>query len=359
MLQATDSSLLFFFMLMRLMQLMRISRIVRLLRFVFFKELLLMIQGISAGFRKLFWAIVFLLFVIFALGMLMRQTLGKWCLEEDPYCNNEHLIMNSEILFSFVPRSCFTIFRCLTEGCSSVDGTPLLIHIYDNGYFGAGMVILYMLVYLWVTFGLLRTRWSPRSRTSASASERGERPHPRRPEVAEGGPALHAGRHELEVWESAADDRKIAQKEAVLFLGRAVGGRWPRRRGPGLQRGDHAHHVRRHRAGPVDGSVARGLGGQRLRPNGPLRHTRRRRQQLDRRRRGGHRLHEAPQDRGQERHRCATSDRARHAAKPAQLRVSLAARTGRASTARPRRRPRTSRRTGASRGGAPAATRSP
>ena len=63
-----------FFTVMRLVRLARIARVIRVSRFKVFKELLLVIRGIIAGLRTLFWAIVFSLFVIFVLGIFMRQT---------------------------------------------------------------------------------------------------------------------------------------------------------------------------------------------------------------------------------------------------------------------------------------------
>mmetsp|Transcript_51759 Transcript_51759/g.160531 ORF Transcript_51759/g.160531 Transcript_51759/m.160531 type:complete len:304 (+) Transcript_51759:3-914(+) len=46
----------------------------------------------------------------------------------------------------------FTVFRCFTDGCSSVDGTPLAPYFYDT--FGSTAIVCYMLVVLFVTFGL-------------------------------------------------------------------------------------------------------------------------------------------------------------------------------------------------------------
>merc|ERR1719329_1797406 len=114
-----------------------------------------MIQGIVAGLRTLLWAIVLLVFVIFCLGMLIRQTLGQWCMNgRSKLCSQEHLAEYGQQLFKTVPRACFTVFRCFTEGCASVDGTPLLTHIYENSWYGQVMVYVYILCFLAVTFGL-------------------------------------------------------------------------------------------------------------------------------------------------------------------------------------------------------------
>lgn len=118
-----------------------------------------MIGGILSGLRTLFWAMILLLFVIFVLGLLTRSTLGEWCsvhLGRAPhrFCDQPHLLKFGSKLFSTLPRACFTAFRCLTEGCSSYDGTPLLVHIYDMSWVGTGIVFVYVVAYLAVTFGL-------------------------------------------------------------------------------------------------------------------------------------------------------------------------------------------------------------
>merc|ERR1712093_29376 len=84
----------------------------------------------------------------------MRQTMGEWCLTEDGVCQPDHLATYGVDLFGTLWRSCFTVFRCLTEGCTSPDGTPLLIHIMMSSWAGTAMVMLYTLVFLAVTFGL-------------------------------------------------------------------------------------------------------------------------------------------------------------------------------------------------------------
>lgn len=123
-----------------------------------------MVRGVLAGLRTLVWAIILLSGVTFCIGMLMRQTLGEWCNPEsiygersgkdDTWCPNEHLLQNSEMLFSTVPRACFTVFRCLTEGCVSVDGTPLMVHVFENSTGGSIIVVIYLVTFVIVTFGL-------------------------------------------------------------------------------------------------------------------------------------------------------------------------------------------------------------
>lgn len=68
----------------------------------------------------LFWALVLLLLlVIMVLGIVMQQTIGEWCLAENELCQSEHFADNSVVLVGALWRSCFTVFRCLTGGCTS------------------------------------------------------------------------------------------------------------------------------------------------------------------------------------------------------------------------------------------------
>lgn len=154
---SSDTSNMQLFTILRLVRLARITRLVRLLRFKIFKELLLMIRGVFAGMRTLLWAIVLLSLFIFMCGMLMRQTIGRWCRPEirsrNSTCKQPTLEKFGEQLFSTLPRACLTVFRCFTEGCSAPDGTPLIVHIYEADH-GPLIVLCYVMSFLFVTFGL-------------------------------------------------------------------------------------------------------------------------------------------------------------------------------------------------------------
>merc|ERR1719181_2356084 len=63
------------FTVLRLVRLVRITRLVRLLRLKMFHELSLMVNGVIAGLKTLFWAIVFLVALIYSFGVLLRQVL--------------------------------------------------------------------------------------------------------------------------------------------------------------------------------------------------------------------------------------------------------------------------------------------
>ncbi|CAK0854806.1 unnamed protein product [Prorocentrum cordatum] len=147
-----------FFSILRLIRLIRVARMLRVVKKPMFRELLLMLELVKAGMSTTFWAAVVLSCVVFMLGLMMRQTLGRWCVgnedERSQYCKTGHLADYTENLFSTLPRACFTVFRCFTEGCESVDGTPLLVHILEIPFFGTCAVCCYFAVYMFVVFGV-------------------------------------------------------------------------------------------------------------------------------------------------------------------------------------------------------------
>jgi len=154
------------FTIIRLLRFARLTKLVRVLRLKIFKELALLVNGIVAGFRTLVWAMVFLGFLQFALGVILTQTVGQSLPESwDTVCDGMEsqlkaacvssaasLKSSQKELFGSVPRSMFTVFRCFTDGCASVDGTPLVPYFYNTH--GIIFVGAYMIVFLFVIFGL-------------------------------------------------------------------------------------------------------------------------------------------------------------------------------------------------------------
>jgi len=149
------------FTTIRLIRLARLTRLVRILRLKAFKELLLMVKGLFIGTRTLVWAIMLLMFLIYCLGILIKQTIGSetwtgWgdCGAELHDCSASELYIHKhkDQLFSTVFRSMFTVFRCFMDGCSAPDGTPLMVHVLN--VYGPMTTILYVMVVLSVTFGL-------------------------------------------------------------------------------------------------------------------------------------------------------------------------------------------------------------
>eukprot|EP00929_Paragymnodinium_shiwhaense_P101269 TRINITY_DN6421_c1_g1_i1.p1 TRINITY_DN6421_c1_g1~~TRINITY_DN6421_c1_g1_i1.p1 ORF type:complete len:851 (-),score=202.27 TRINITY_DN6421_c1_g1_i1:222-2774(-) len=128
--------------IIKLARLGRLARLVRLLRFKIFHELKMMIQGVIAGLRVLVWAVVLLFFFIYLIGVMTRTTIGTSTVH--------HFAITQS--FETVPMAMFTLFRCFTDGCSAYDGSPLTVHLYR--YYSAPFMILYILIFLFVTIGI-------------------------------------------------------------------------------------------------------------------------------------------------------------------------------------------------------------
>lgn len=126
----------------KMARLARLARLIKLLRFRIFNELKMMVEGVLAGLRVLFWAIVLFFAVIYLMAMFVRKTIGKDEEIEGVYANS----------LSSVPWAMFTLFRCFTDGCAANDGTPLQVHLFER--YGAIFMVTYMLIFLFITIGL-------------------------------------------------------------------------------------------------------------------------------------------------------------------------------------------------------------
>jgi len=114
-----------------------------------------MINGVFGGLKTLFWAFVLLIIIVYVVGVMLRQVI----VTQQTDCKNsacqdaeEHLTKFEHELFSSVGRSMFTVFRCLTDGCSSADGTPLVLYFWDTH--GLVFVMVYVLVLVFILFGV-------------------------------------------------------------------------------------------------------------------------------------------------------------------------------------------------------------
>lgn len=144
----------------RMLRLLRMAKMVRVLRLKAFKELRLIVSGLIGGLRTIFWAFVFLFVFILMLGITTKEFLAMEpqkmeCADKPWKCNevHDHLTKFREELFGSVPRCMFTIFRCfVAEGCTSMDGTPLMPLLWDQS--GGSVCILYVMCFLFLSFGL-------------------------------------------------------------------------------------------------------------------------------------------------------------------------------------------------------------
>mmetsp|Transcript_3331 Transcript_3331/g.7852 ORF Transcript_3331/g.7852 Transcript_3331/m.7852 type:complete len:538 (+) Transcript_3331:15-1628(+) len=123
--------------LVKIFRLARLARLIRALRFRAFKELKLIVLGVFAGLRVIGWAIVLLIAVIYAIGVVLRSFLG-----DDP----------EQQEFRTVLASMFTCFRCFTDGCTALDGTPLSERL--RAEYGPVFMIGYIFIIMLITVGV-------------------------------------------------------------------------------------------------------------------------------------------------------------------------------------------------------------
>lgn len=123
-------------MFLKILRLARLVRLVRLGRLKAFHDLKLMVEGLVSAVRVLFWAVFLLGLFTYVLGAASRVVLG----DKRPE-------------FSSLSSSMLTMFGCFTYGCNALDGSPLQTHFY--AMFGSKFVVVYYIVYLSMTLGLL------------------------------------------------------------------------------------------------------------------------------------------------------------------------------------------------------------
>ncbi|CAE7470422.1 Cacna1c [Symbiodinium natans] len=123
--------------MMKVLRLARLARIIRALRFKAFHELKLIVMGVFSGLRVIGWAIVLLIFVIYAIGVVLRNFVG-----DDP----------EQEEFSSVLAAMFTCFRCFTDGCTALDGTPLSERLRNQ--YGPAFMVAYIFTIMLITVGI-------------------------------------------------------------------------------------------------------------------------------------------------------------------------------------------------------------
>merc|ERR1719346_28366 len=107
------------FSLVRFVRLIRITRIIRVMRLQIFGDLLMMIRGAVGGVRTLFWSAVLISFPVYAMALVMRETVG-----------NTQTPGEGGVLFKTVGQSFVTVFRCIVASdCTEVEGKPIFMLI--------------------------------------------------------------------------------------------------------------------------------------------------------------------------------------------------------------------------------------
>jgi voltage-gated sodium channel len=130
--------------IMSILRMLRLLRLARLLRvFRMFKELWLIVAGLAAALRTLFWASLFLFLMIFMFAIFATQMIGHANLDNG---NNRYEgIFEDPVsrLFGTVPKSMMTLFICITDGCVESVVRPMS---EANPWF-----TIYWMLYIFVT----------------------------------------------------------------------------------------------------------------------------------------------------------------------------------------------------------------
>jgi len=131
--------------LFRLIRVFRITRVLRVCRLELFSELMVMIKGTMGGARTLMWSIVLISLPLYAVALLLRETVGNM----DPKLEEESIVE----MFSSVGTSFFALFSCIVSGeCSEASGRPIFLLL--SKHFGGHYALLFCIVSMFMTFGL-------------------------------------------------------------------------------------------------------------------------------------------------------------------------------------------------------------
>jgi len=99
-----------------------------------------------------------LVIIIYVVGVMLRQVIETYFTKSvcDDAAQSTHLCEYKPQMFSSIFRSMFTVFRCLIDGCSSADGTPLILYFWDElgSVVGPLFVLFYVLVMVFIMFGV-------------------------------------------------------------------------------------------------------------------------------------------------------------------------------------------------------------
>eukprot|EP00931_Biecheleriopsis_adriatica_P003150 TRINITY_DN10448_c0_g1_i2.p1 TRINITY_DN10448_c0_g1~~TRINITY_DN10448_c0_g1_i2.p1 ORF type:complete len:505 (+),score=86.93 TRINITY_DN10448_c0_g1_i2:250-1764(+) len=124
--------------LFRIIRLARLARLVRAMKADIFRSLSEMIHGIAAGLGTLAWSVVLFFFCVYVSALVLREGLGR--------ADGKEPVEHVTEMFSSVPRSLYTMFRCSFGDCSSLDGTPIFEQVMPT------QGLLYVLFYSGITF---------------------------------------------------------------------------------------------------------------------------------------------------------------------------------------------------------------
>eukprot|EP00928_Gymnodinium_smaydae_P064032 TRINITY_DN4746_c0_g1_i2.p1 TRINITY_DN4746_c0_g1~~TRINITY_DN4746_c0_g1_i2.p1 ORF type:complete len:761 (+),score=103.19 TRINITY_DN4746_c0_g1_i2:36-2318(+) len=122
-------------MLLKIFRVARLARLVRMINNPLLTELKVMILGVLAGLRTLFWAFVLLIFIIFILAVVIRI-----------FLKSESVEIGSLL------TAMFFLFRCFMGDCAARNGTPLIETLSLE--FGLVFRVSYVALTMLVSMGL-------------------------------------------------------------------------------------------------------------------------------------------------------------------------------------------------------------
>mmetsp|Transcript_58202 Transcript_58202/g.138595 ORF Transcript_58202/g.138595 Transcript_58202/m.138595 type:complete len:913 (+) Transcript_58202:99-2837(+) len=129
--------------ILRLVRLTRLTRLFKIFRLRFMKELNLMVKGLLAGLKTLLWAFVLLVFTVYLIAVFTTALYSR-----------DHAVdkLGQDEIFSSVPNSMFTAFRCFVGDCTTTEGEPIsLLMARAHGFW---FICGYVASIMFVTFGI-------------------------------------------------------------------------------------------------------------------------------------------------------------------------------------------------------------
>jgi len=128
--------------LFRVVRLIRVVRVLRVMRLELFNELKVMVRGTLGGMRTLLWSTLLIILPVYSVSLVLRETLGS--VTE---------VGHGAEYFSSVPRSFFSVFRCIVVGeCADSSGRPLFVLVTEA--YGWGFGLIFCITAVFMSFGL-------------------------------------------------------------------------------------------------------------------------------------------------------------------------------------------------------------
>merc|ERR1719346_297905 len=106
-------------------------------------------MGLLSGLRTILWGMVILTVMVYTVAVVLTQEVGQTPVPRD--AEQQGILMYQQ-LFSTVPRSMFTIFRCVTDDCTFPNGSPIVVAMMEK--YGILFVLPYCFFFALIVFGL-------------------------------------------------------------------------------------------------------------------------------------------------------------------------------------------------------------